>query len=158
MRKFVVADPKICSGCRICELACSKFKEGAYNPKESRIRVVRIAQTDPTPKFIETAVACRLCENPSCVVSCPRKALRANEKTNVITVDESKCNGCGWCIEACEFGALNLNSERKVVATCDLCDGDPRCVQACPWGALKLMTTETIAQSRRNRAVKRLLP
>lgn len=154
MRKIIVADPDKCSGCRICELACSKFKEGVYNPGKSRIRVTRIIHATPTPKFLITAVACRLCEDPSCVASCPRKALKFEEKTNIVTVDENICDGCAWCVEACEFGALSLDGNKKIVVACDLCDGDPQCVRACPTGALKLMTPEAITQRTRNVAVR----
>jgi len=131
-RKFVSADPEKCVGCQVCEYICSLTKEGAFNPLKSRIRVVRINQ------LINLAVTCRLCEDPPCVAACPRDALTQSEETGLIMVDEDKCNGCGWCIEACDYGAIMLHPEKKVVFVCDLCQeqGEPQCVKWCPEEAL----------------------
>jgi len=150
-RKFIVSDPEKCTGCGICELVCSAVKEKGFNPLLSRIRTVHV---EP---FINISIACRLCEDPTCVKSCPRKALKADEKTGVIIVDEEECDGCCWCIQACEFGAITLHMEKKTVFMCDLCGLDPKCVQYCPKEALKLMSSEEIAQRTRKEAVKKLL-
>jgi Fe-S-cluster-containing dehydrogenase component len=150
-RRFVVADPEKCTGCRLCEMVCSAVKEGEFNPLLSRIRTVQL------DVVVSTSLACRLCENPTCVRSCPRKALSVDEKTGTILVDEEKCSGCGWCIEACEFGVLALHPEKKVVVVCDLCDGEPKCVEFCPKDALELRTTEEVAQKSRSEAVRKLL-
>ena len=122
-RKFVSADPEKCVGCAVCEYACSMKKENTFNPLKSRIRVVRIHP------LINLSLTCRLCEDPPCVAACPRDALTQSEENGVIMVDEDKCNGCGWCIEACDYGAITLHPENKVVFVCDLCDGDPECIK-----------------------------
>jgi indolepyruvate ferredoxin oxidoreductase alpha subunit len=51
-------------------------------------------------------------------------------------VDEDKCNGCGWCIEACEYGAVTLHPNTRKAIVCDTCKGEPKCVQECPESAL----------------------
>jgi Fe-S-cluster-containing dehydrogenase component len=127
-------------------------KEGVFNPLKSRIQVVRINQV------INLAVTCRLCEDPPCVAACPRKALTQSEETGIILVDEDKCNGCGWCIEACDYGAIRLHPDTKKVFTCDLCQdlGEPQCVKWCPEGALDWVTSDVVAQKARITAVKKL--
>lgn len=152
-RNFIFCDPEKCTGCGICELVCSAVKDGAFNPLLSRIRMVR---TEPF-FLINMSIACRLCEDPKCVRSCPKKALRADEETRVIIVDEDRCDGCSWCVQACEFGAMILHMDNKRVVACDLCGLDPKCVYYCPKEALALMTTEEIGQKLRRRAVKKLL-
>jgi len=104
------------------------------------------------------AVTCRLCEDPPCVAACPRDALTQSEETGLIAVDEDKCNGCGWCIEACDYGAIMLHPEDKVVFVCDLCkeQGEPQCVKWCPEEALELVTSDVLAQKARITAVKKL--
>jgi len=149
-RKFVSADPEKCVGCCVCEYACAMKKENTFNPLKSRIRVVRIHP------LINLALTCRLCEDPPCVAACPRDALTQSEENGVIMVDEDKCNGCGWCIEACDYGAITLHPENKVVFVCDLCDGDPECVKWCPEEALDFVTSDVLAQKARITAVKRL--
>jgi Fe-S-cluster-containing dehydrogenase component len=41
--------------------------------------------------------------------------LTQSEETGVILVEDDLCNGCGWCFEACDFGAITLDPEKKVV-------------------------------------------
>ncbi len=148
--KFVSGDPAKCVGCSVCEYACSMEKEKTYNPTKSRIRAVRL---NP---FVNLAVACRLCEDAPCIAACPRDALSRSEETGIILVDEEKCNGCGWCIEACDYGAIQLHPEKRVVFTCDLCGGSPKCVEWCPEEALDFTTKDVLSQKARRTAVKKL--
>ena len=150
-RKFVVSDYEQCTGCQICEYVCSAVKEGGFNPLLSRIRTARIE-----PAF-NISMACRLCDDPTCVKSCPRKALSKDEKTGTIMVDEDKCNGCAWCIETCEFGTIALHPVKKTIILCDVCDGDPKCIAYCPTEALSLKTPEEISQKTRKKAVMTLV-
>lgn len=147
MQKFIISDPDRCTECRVCELVCSLSKDGAFNPKISRIRTVKI---EP---WIDMALVCRFCEDSACVRSCPRKALRQNEMEGLIVVDETRCDGCGWRINACNFGALALNPLKKAVVVCDLCGGDPLCVKCCIAEALELTTLDAISARARKSVV-----
>ena len=152
-RKFVVADPEKCIGCVVCEYACSMANEETFNPTKSRIRALRMGPLS------NIAVTCRHCEDPACVAACPREALSQDEETGMIVVDEKLCRGCDWCISACDFGAMMIHPEKKVVFTCNNCkdqsDG-PQCVKWCPEGALDLVTSDVLAQKSRITAVKKL--
>ncbi len=151
-RKFIAADPEKCVGCQICEYACSFSKEKAFNPVKSRIRVIRQNQIN------NIAVTCRLCEHPACVAACPRDALSQSTTGNII-IDKENCSGCGWCISACDYGAMMMHPETKVVYSCDLCkfkaDG-PQCVKWCPEDALTVVTSDTLAQKARLEAIRKL--
>ena len=152
-RKFVSADPDKCVGCQICEYACSWTKEKAFNPLKSRIRVVRVNQ------LANMAVTCRRCEDPPCVAACPRDALRQEEDTGIIVVDEDACDGCAWCISACPFGAMMMHPDKKVVFTCNSCkdqEDGPQCVKWCPEEALTFVTAQQLAQKSRITAVRNL--
>jgi carbon-monoxide dehydrogenase iron sulfur subunit len=129
-----------CTGCHLCEAACTDVKEGVFDPSLSRIHVVRIE-----PLGI-AAFSCMLCKDPDCVLSCPRNALRKREVDGTISVDEDKCDGCGWCMEACEYGAIAFDTVRQKVRICDLCEGleQPRCVEFCPTQALSLTSPNPI--------------
>jgi TPP-dependent indolepyruvate ferredoxin oxidoreductase alpha subunit len=140
VNQFVYCNPKKCNGCVVCEYACSMEKEETFNPVKSRIRAVRL----DTIKNI--AVACRTCEDAPCVAACPNDALTQSTEDKTIIVDERRCKGCGWCIEACEYGAITLHPSTQKAIVCDMCNGEPVCIQWCPENALSLKgkTTDKI--------------
>jgi len=152
--EFVTVIPDKCVGCRICEYVCSLQKDKVFNPTRSRIRVVRIYPTT------NASLTCRLCEDAPCVIACPRKALTQSEETGVILIEDDLCNGCGWCFEACDFGAITLDPEKKVVRICDLCidrEDGPMCVEWCPEEALELTTKDILSQKARIDSIQRLI-
>jgi protein NrfC len=112
-------------------------------------------------KILMTAVACRTCEDAPCVIACPRDALTQDPATGVIHVDASRCDGCAWCIETCDFGALSINPETKLAEICDQCvdeEDGPQCVKWCPKEALELTTPDRRAQrARRKLAIEEVL-
>jgi len=150
-RKFVSVDPSKCTGCGICEYACTLEKgEAVWNPIRSRIRVVRM-----TPLF-NFALACRFCEDAKCVKACPEKALAQSEKTGILMVKEKQCKGCDWCVQACEHGGITIHSDTGKAIACDLCEGEPKCVEFCPEEALELISTDEDAEKRFNSALEKL--
>ena len=153
MHEFVGIDIDKCVGCRVCEYACSMEKNKSFNPTKSRIRVVRIYP------YTNAAVNCRMCQDAPCVIACPRKALSQSEETGVISVNDSLCNGCGWCITSCEFGAIALDP-KPTVHICDLCqdrENGPACIEWCPEDALELTTTDIISQKNRIDTVMKMV-
>jgi len=130
--KAVHCESNKCVGCGTCEYACAHNKEKVHNTAKSRIRVVRQNQIQ------NIAITCKLCQNPPCVTACPREALSQSPITGIIIVDKKQCNGCGWCIEACQYGALNMHPTTHKPIVCDVCGGNPKCVKLCPEGALSL--------------------
>ena len=132
VNQFVDCNPKKCNGCVVCEYACSMEKEATFNPVKSRIRAVRLDTTS------NIAVTCRTCEEAPCVSACPKEVLTQSPEDKTIKVDEEKCNGCGWCIQACKYGAITLHPSTRKALICDTCDGEPVCIQWCPESALSL--------------------
>jgi heterodisulfide reductase subunit A len=60
---------------------------------------------------------------------------------SVCEVDEKKCMGCGACISACTYGAIELRGTRqgkKAVVNPVICKGDGLCNAKCPTGAIQL--------------------
>jgi len=151
--QYIVCDPAKCVGCGFCELACSATKHRAFNPLLARIRNVRIE-----PAVI-MSLSCRMCEDPPCVIACPRQALAQGAGTGVIGIDDDRCDGCGWCIQACPFGAVLLNTKSKKVEICNLCqdEDEPQCVKYCLKDALTLSTPQVVAQKARLEAVSKLI-
>jgi anaerobic carbon-monoxide dehydrogenase iron sulfur subunit len=148
-RKFVSVDPSKCTGCGICEYACSQEK-GESTPLRSRIRVVRMK-----PLF-NFALACRSCEDAKCVKACPEKALSQEENTGLIMVSDKKCKGCDWCVQACEHGGIEIHPESGLAVVCDLCGGEPQCVEFCPEEALEVVSTDEAADKKMSDTLEKL--
>lgn len=147
---YITCDPEKCIGCQLCEYVCSFTKTGEYNTYRSRIRTVRVDE------ILITAIACRTCENAPCVMVCTRDAMKQDEETGIVRVDDAKCDGCAWCIEACDFGAISINPLTKLAEICDLCENEedgPQCVIWCPKDALELTTPDQRAQRSRHKRV-----
>lgn len=63
----------------------------------------------------------------------------------IIKIDESKCNGCGICAEACHEGAIGMVDGVAKLLRDDYCDGLGDCLPACPTGAITFEEREALA-------------
>ena len=115
----------------------------------SRIRVVRMA-----PLF-NFALSCRGCKDARCVKACPEKALSQSENTGLLIIDEKKCKGCDWCVQACEHGGITINCDTGKAIACDLCQGEPKCIEACPEEALEIVDSDEAAEKLFNDALRK---
>ncbi|MFP4168572.1 MAG: 4Fe-4S dicluster domain-containing protein [Desulfonatronovibrionaceae bacterium] len=133
---FIKANFDLCTGCRMCQLACSEKNFGGYNPRFSLLRI------DPTPDHLcHFPVPCNQCSNPFCARVCPVGAISKDDSTQTVLIDQETCIGCGLCAKYCPVGVIIQEPEGKKFVKCDLCSGDPVCVSACPTGALELADT-----------------
>ncbi|OGK87828.1 MAG: hypothetical protein A2X52_13305 [Candidatus Rokubacteria bacterium GWC2_70_16] len=139
-RAVILADATLCSGCRVCEVACTNFNSQGRNGS-SLARLILDKDYlggDYRPR------TCYQCADPPCLEACPVSALGVDRPSGTYArvIDERACIGCRKCLEACaryfqpprprfEAGALR-------VVKCHLCFGDPQCVRHCPMGALRL--------------------
>ena len=124
-----------CTGCRLCEVACSLIKEQKIQPGISRISV---RQYYPGVEF---PVACYQCgDEAKCVEACPVSALAVDtsKKLNTISIDTTRCTRtaqnsvCTLCLDQCPGLVVNFHPTTKAPLICDLCGGDPECVKVCP--------------------------
>jgi len=164
--KRIVADPSKCMACRACELACAL----AHADTEDLVEAI-FEQGEKPRIYIESAATlavplqCRHCEDAPCVAVCPSKALSRPSKEEPVLVDQQKCIGCAFCVQACPFGVVRLvpyrgddgAPKRLAVIKCDLClrrqtEGlQPACVTACPVGALEFKEVEEDSAGKRSR-------
>jgi carbon-monoxide dehydrogenase iron sulfur subunit len=128
---LIVAKSSKCSGCRLCEIACSLWHEGEFSPKEARIRIIKMG-----PDEYKVRV-CKQCKKKVCISVCPEDAITLDNK-GIIVIDETRCTGCKLCVKHCPFEAIWIHPKKRVAITCNLCDGgEPQCIAYCPMGVLK---------------------
>ena len=63
----------------------------------------------------------------------------------IIQIDESLCNGCGACANACHEGAIAMVDGKAKLLRDDYCDGLGNCLPACPTGAITFVEREAAA-------------
>ncbi len=165
----VFLDPSKCIGCKHCEIACavehSKEKELLKAIAEKPAPKNRIL-VEASPESIPFPAKCNHCETPLCVRFCPTGAMRRDERSGIVTLDESLCVGCGMCGLACPFGVIlyTLKGEKRVAIKCDGCTEriekgvKPACVEACKTGALMFGPYEEIVKEKRIEMARRVSP
>jgi carbon-monoxide dehydrogenase iron sulfur subunit len=147
LRQILTIDIEKCTGCRNCELACSAAHTNTFNPKRSRIQILK----DEVRNLIVPMV-CLQCENPLCKEACPNGAIVQNNQ-GTLYVDHNICIGCLNCVTACVYGGIAMDPATKKAVKCNLCDGDPACVKACEYGAISLSTSESEGLHQRRQGV-----
>jgi anaerobic carbon-monoxide dehydrogenase iron sulfur subunit len=116
-----------CTGCRMCETACSFYHTGRVNRNNARIKVVHHYETG-----IDGPVVCVQCKERFCL-DCSESAISVG-KYGEIKISHTVCNFCKKCAKACPIGAIDPFEAFMYV--CDLCGGDPKCVKACTESAV----------------------
>ena len=125
----LVVKPRLCTGCRTCEMACafSHGKDG--QPAASRCQTVTTGKDEHVPMM------CLQCDNAACALACPVGAIARDPVSEVVRVDQARCIRCKACVVACPFGNMHFDPALQLVHKCDLCAGCgdvPRCAMFCP--------------------------
>lgn len=153
--RYIFINADLCTGCHLCEIACSMFHHSICNPRRSRIRVHELKNHEHHEHHEHyVPVICQACDEAPCIKVCPVNA-RGREENGTVTTNDEKCIGCRACVYICHLGSPVINPETGKTMTCDMCaegNSEPWCVSACRFeGALQMFDYETFAlqQSRR---------
>ncbi|MBI4334528.1 MAG: 4Fe-4S dicluster domain-containing protein [Chloroflexi bacterium] len=137
-RKILSADSDKCGGCRTCELICSwAHDKGVIRPSVARVHVFKEEALG-----INIPMFCQQCEKAPCMDACPVDCMHRDSRTDAVIIDHAACVGCKACMIVCPYGAIGIDSSKKLMLKCDLCGGDPQCVKWCPREALRYETAE----------------
>lgn len=158
----IMIDLPKCTGCGICELACSLYHEKECNPEKSRCRVVRYEHDGI---LYSIPILCQQCEDPPCQMVCPTKAIQRKHADRSLTVDGRRCIGCKQCFTVCPFGCITIDPKIGRAVKCNLCEGDPKCVEFCPSGALSIVLPDKVSITKKRsifdqyiESLKKLVP
>jgi len=151
--KVYTLNPQQCTGCHLCEMACSFKHHKSFSAELSNIRI-----ESNEDKAFNVAVKCMQCEEAYCIRSCVAGSLYKDHNTGAVLIDRNKCIGCKACIMACPFGAVSLiNVNGKLqISICDLCSGDPECVKVCRGKAINYTEEGKVNEKKRSKALDRM--
>jgi formate dehydrogenase iron-sulfur subunit len=161
-------DTTLCIGCKACEVACKEWN--VLPAEEMRLTgnsydntsalgattwrhvsfIEKISDgakpvTEMPPfqsNWLMLSDVCKHCENAACLEACPTGALFRTEFDTVV-VQQDICNGCGYCVPACPFGVVAIDTVDGKAHKCTLCYDrlkgglEPACAKACPTNSIQ---------------------
>jgi anaerobic carbon-monoxide dehydrogenase iron sulfur subunit len=125
----LVLNTEKCTGCKICELACSAGHQGVFNPVKSHLKIIKAGPDTHQRKQLQSCILCL-----KCVDICPQSAISFNGKW--LTVDKDLCTGCASCVDACPQTVIYMSEGKASLP--DFCQGAPSCVAWCPHQAISI--------------------
>lgn len=81
---------------------------------------------------------CNHCTHPACLDACPRAAIEKRVEDGIVLVDQDRCHGYRFCVEACPYKKVFFDPERQVANKCLFClprieqGVAPACARQCP--------------------------
>jgi DMSO reductase family type II enzyme iron-sulfur subunit len=81
---------------------------------------------------------CNHCTHPACLDACPRHAIEKRDEDGIVLVDQDRCHGYRFCVEACPYKKVYFDPQRQVTTKCIFClprveEGvAPACARQCP--------------------------
>lgn len=129
-------DLRKCVGCYGCQVVCKLENDVPIGNFRSAVKVRLDGNSYPDAKWRFLPTLCNQCDNPPCVKACPIPGATYKAEDGRVLIDKDKCDGCGYCVFACPYGARYVGPG-NVADKCDYCGHlleqglAPACVQSC---------------------------
>ena len=130
-----------CIGCFTCEVACKLEHDLPAGPRFIQVMQLGPHKIGDTIKTYYFPMYCFNCGRAPCIPACPVDAI-SRRADGIVLIDPEKCIGCKLCIEACPFGAPQLDTRTGKVFKCDSCKDRvdkglwPACATKCAMKAM----------------------
>lgn len=141
-RYGMLVDMRKCIGCQACTVSCSM--ENLPPIGQFRTTVLQyevdLQESLAPAAMVSLPRLCNHCDNPPCVPVCPVQAT-FQRTDGIVLVDNERCVGCGYCVQACPYDARFINHETQTADKCTFCEHRlavgllPACVESCVGGA-----------------------
>ena len=138
----MLVDVRKCIGCQACTVSCIQenvVPEGSFRTVVSTYSVKVKDSVQPAGTYVLPRL-CNHCDEPPCVPVCPVQAT-FQRTDGIVLVDNERCVGCGYCVQACPYDARFINHETQTADKCTFCEHRleagllPACVESCVGGA-----------------------
>ncbi|PKH26452.1 tetrathionate reductase subunit TtrB [Enterobacterales bacterium CwR94] len=140
-RYAMLIDLRRCIGCQSCTVSCTienATPEGAFRTTVNQYQVA-VQGSDAVTNVLLPRL-CNHCDSPPCVPVCPVQAT-FQRKDGIVVIDNKRCVGCAYCVQACPYDARFINHETQTADKCTFCTHRleagllPACVESCVGGA-----------------------
>ncbi|GGE63509.1 hypothetical protein GCM10011533_14940 [Streptosporangium jomthongense] len=64
---------------------------------------------------------CNHCANPACLAACTRNAIYKRQEDGIVLVDQERCRGYRYCVNACPYKKIYFNEEISKSEKCIFC-------------------------------------
>lgn len=94
--------------------------------------------TYPNSFFFYLPRLCNHCKYPACLDACPRNAIGKRKEDGSVQIDQERCKGYRFCVEACPYKKIYFNFITKKSQKCIFCfprvekGVAPACARMCP--------------------------
>lgn len=75
----------------------------------------------PNSYYFYVPRICNHCTHPACLEACPRKAIEKREQDGIVLINEDRCRGLRFCMEACPYKKIYYNAALGVSQKCIFC-------------------------------------
>lgn len=136
----MLVDLRKCIGCQACTVSCSLENQPPIGQFRTTVHQYEITDADGAADMLMLPRLCNHCDNPPCVPVCPVQATFQRDD-GIVLVDNERCVGCGYCVQACPYDARFINHETQTADKCTFCEHRlevgllPACVESCVGGA-----------------------
>ena len=136
----MLVDMRRCIGCQACTVSCSVENQPPIGQFRTTVLQYEVDQADRAPAMVSLPRLCNHCDEPPCVPVCSVQAT-FQRSDGIVLVDNERCVGCGYCVQACPYDARFNNHETQTADKCTFCEHRleagllPACVESCVGGA-----------------------
>lgn len=139
-RYGMLIDLEKCIGCQACTMNCGVENQTPVGQFRTTVDHYEFFDSMNNVTNVMLPRLCNHCDNPPCVPVCPVQATFQRED-GIVVVDNDRCVGCAYCVQACPYNARFINEETNTADKCTFCEHRlddgllPACVESCVGGA-----------------------
>lgn len=120
-RYAMLIDLRRCIGCQSCTVSCAIENHTPHDALRTHVNQYQVVLSDThSVTNVLLPRLCNHCDQPPRVPVCPVQATFQRED-GIVVVDNTRCVGCAYCVQACPYDARFINHETQTADKCTFC-------------------------------------